>query len=48
MSEIGERAVNLSVHEQGGSHTFFLLCSLSGDIVACVTTGGSMTETFIE
>ena len=47
-SEKGERAVNLSVHEQGGSHTLFLLCSLSGDIVAYVTTGGSTTETFIE
>ena len=49
-SETGERAVNLSVlvHVQGGSHTSFLLWSLSGDMVACVSTGGSTTEGFID
>ena len=44
----GSRAVEVSRHYKGESHTLFLICGLNGKVFGKVTEGSSTTQTFIE
>lgn len=46
-SPVGQRAVEVSKHYAGDSHTLFLLCGLNGKVFGKVTEGNSDTYTFI-